>query len=235
MNSQFIKQNPLLSALVSAVLALPLVFASYFALEPTVAQGQLSPEFTITQTITEEISFTLNPDNVTMDTTFSGLAGGTSNGSTEFTIRTNAPDGYNVELVFDTSADTDNAMTYDADPDNFYFVNLGTIGQNDLVAPTTASSAPLFAYTVGGPNVDSDFADDGSICSGGSTGTLNACWSMPSDAGDSQLIINATAPTTGDGNTNQLGFRVVAGPDPDPALPTGTYTATATLTAAVNN
>lgn len=239
MNSQFIKQNPIISTLISAVLVLPLVFAAYFTLEPTVVQGQLSPEFTISQTITEEISFTLDPSNVTMDTSLGGLDGGSSNGDTEFTIRTNALNGYNVELSFDTSLNGspghNNAMTLDGDHENYFITNLGSVGtENDLVPPTTSSSAALFAYTVGGNNLTTTFADDGSACTSGNTGTLTACWSMPSDAASSQEIISTGGPTTGDGNTNQLGFRVVVGPDPDPALPPGTYTATATLTAAVN-
>lgn len=231
MNSQFIKHHPISSALLSAVVALPLVFAMYFTFEPMVVLGQDSRDFTVSQEIDEEIAFVADPNDVVMDTTLGGLTGGTANGTTTFSVATNSPSGYTITISFDTNG-SDQAMTYNPDPENFFITNLSGSAVDDLTEPS-ANQAALFAYSIVGNNVTSTLADDGSVCDSGTTGTGGACFFMQGTASSPETIIDSSDPTSGSGNENSVVFRTVVGQDPDPALPTGSYTATATLTAAV--
>ena len=233
MNNQFIKSNPISSAFIAAVVALPLVFAAYFSFEPivVVGEGSVDEEFTITQEVSSEISFEVPPIDITMDTTITGLTGGTSDGSTTFRVATNNSSGYNVTLEFETN--TDGQVLVFNDDNDIAFSNIDATPVFDLLEPSSSGEEALFGYSVFGENVANGLGTDGGSC-GGTTGTESACFSMHPSPSSAFVIIDTSTSTRPTGEENGLAFRAVSGPDPDPTLPSGTYTATATLTALTN-
>ncbi len=224
---QFTKEHPVVSALISTILITPLLFFMYFAFEPRVVLSQSEEEtFIIEQIIGEEISFQVPPGDVEMDGTLGGLLGGISNGSTTFAVATNAPLGYQVEIAF-TQAD---AMVNNAS--STYFIPNLNPREFEFSTSTVAGSAG-FAYTVtGGTHVDNFFADDGDNCGTGSNYSADRCWFMEETATTPRIIVDSNSPTDGQGDETILYFRVAVDQNPSLQLPTGTYTATATLTAA---
>ncbi len=235
MNNQFIKSNPVSSAFIAAAIALPFVFAAYFSFEPMVMLSE-SREFTITQEVSEEVSFTVPPNNVTMETaggspSLSGLTGGTSNGTTTFSVATNDSAGYSVEISFVSNLGS-RVLVFDDDND-IGFSNVA--GFTDDLTEPASGEAGLFGYTVVGNNVATDFGDNGSSCDGSTTGTSDACFFMQGTPSTPETIITNSSATSPAGDENSVVFRAVIGPDPDPTLPSGSYTATATLTAFTNS
>lgn len=234
----FLQGNPAVNAFVASVLAVALMLASFSLFEPVVTHGQVdSNDFEVTQEIQSELSFLTQPGDVTMDDTISGLTGGNTFGTSTFNITTNDPDGYTVELRFasETAMVGENlnsnipnyAPASAGDPDfDFDLDN----GQNGDAA---------FAYTVVGEtnadDIDSRFNDDGSANCNTGSGTLQGhCWYGTADATNLVQIINADSATAGTGATSSLVFQVGVASNPSPALETGFYTATGTLTATVN-
>lgn len=225
--------NPTVQAAVASVVALPLLFASFVLFEPALAVGQTSSdEFTIEQTINNEIAFTAQPQNVVMDTALTGLTGGTSNGSTTFSVATNNPNGYTVGIRFDDTGSTGCAMRYNSD--NTVCIGNGPSSVSFDLDPPASNQPAEFAYTVDSAYAEQTFLSDGvSACndSGGSTNG-ERCFLMQSSIATDEIIMRRTeASAGGSGDSMDLYFRVVVGQDPNPVLPSGTYTATATLTA----
>ena len=224
--------NPTIQAAVASAVALPLLFASFVLLEPALVVGQTdSNDFTIQQTINNEIAFTAQPQNVVMDTPLTGLTGGTSNGSTTFSVATNNPNGYTVAIRF-ANAGSGNAMAYNSSPTDTFITNgPGTVSFD--FDPPAANSPALFAYTVDGAHAAQTFRSTASTCDSGAGSTDGeSCFLMQSTITTNEEIMRRTSASAGgDGDSLDLYFRVVVGQDPDPVLPSGTYTATATLTA----
>ena len=219
------------SSLVASILILMLAAASFLMMEPKVGFGaSANDEFTVTQTVTEEISFVATSSDVTMSPSLAGITGGTSNGSYAVRVRTNNAAGYNMTIDFSTST----AMQRD-----------GGGGYISNYAPTSATTPDYtfasetfaqFAYTVtasSSTDIDSTFLDNGSnTCGTGSTDGSGTCWFNPSTT--PETIINRTTSTAASGATTTIQFRVNIPNNPSPAIQTGTYTATATLTATTN-
>ena len=223
----FTKTHPVVSAILSTLVALPLIFSAFFLFEPAVVIGQVTDEFTVTQTIDQQIAFTATTSPVTMSDTLGGLTGGDSTGDTGFAVATNAPGGYTVTIQFASST----AMISNEDS-SFFISNQETVTFN-LNIPSDGGTS-RFAYTVVGDHVVDTFRESGSACNeeSGATTATN-CWFMGSDASSAFTIVDRDSPTAGSGDAADLYFRVVVPTDPNPALIDGTYTATATLTAAV--
>jgi hypothetical protein len=230
----FLQGNPTVNAFIAAVTTVTLLLISFATLEPMVAQGGdiATSTFTVRQQITGEISFTSPPNNVTMDPSIAGLTGGTAYGTSTFAISTNNPTGYIVTIQFASttamlqeggSAYINNYTPVGSVPDyNFAIGGAGTPGE--------------FAYTINtldADDLDPDFNDNGTnTCGGGATqGNPNTCWWNQADSSAIKQIIDADGPTIPSGATSTLVFQVAVPANPSPALPTGFYTATATLTA----
>lgn len=221
----FTKHNPVISALIATAVMVPLVVGMFLTLEPTVTIGQ-TEDFTVRQQVTQEIAFTVAPQNVTMDQAIQGVTGGTANGSSTFEITTNNTAGYTVTVAFASST----AMEFESGPQ--YIPNLtGAVVPDFNTAAVSGTSG--FGYTVVGPadKVASALLGTTSSCGSGSA-NADACWNMNSDATVAYTIVNSTDPSEATGDTYDMYFRVVADGNPNPALPEGFYTATATLTAA---
>lgn len=220
-----------LSALTAAVLCSLMLLASFLVLEPTVGQAQINDTFEVTQTITGEISFEQTANDVDLQPSLSGISGGTSHGSTTVRVRTNNATGYNMTIAFSSTT----AMTRDGGSGYINNYAPATPGVPDYSFSNEVFAQ--FAYSVVASttsDVDQTFLDNGSnACNeaAGSNGN-NTCWYNPSTT--AETIINRTTATAASGATTTLKFRVHIPNEPVPAIQTGVYTATATLTATAN-
>ena len=87
-------------AIIASFSIIALLLASYFLLEPTISRGQASDSstFYVRQNITDESSFLVNPTNVAMNGSISGITGGNATGTTQFVVISNNATG----LLFST-------------------------------------------------------------------------------------------------------------------------------------
>ena len=214
--------------------ALLMIAASLFLLaEPAISNGATtsSSQFTISQVVTSEVSFSTPASNVTLGPSLGGLTGGTSNGGTQVIVVTNDHLGYSMTLTASSSAgmlgNTNQANTIPA-----YVPASG-------VTPDFAFSVPAnkayFGYTAeASTTVDlaAGFKDNGTICGTGTNDTVNACWLNASTT--AVTIVNRSTQTAASGATTTLKFRVQINANPSPAIPDDTYVATTTLTATAN-
>ena len=225
-----ITNNAMYAAFVATALVL-FAFTAFFAAEPSVIYGQAatSTPFTITQTITGENSFLVQPTDVTMSGSIAGLTGGNATGSTQFVVQSNNSSGYYVNIQF-----TDNAGAYamygdTTGSDSIRDYDESTPGTADF--GFTASTASQFAYSV----ISSTTADTAqgfdhaaSNCnSGGADNADLTCWKAPTTA-DYEIVRRGSAAPTGATSTIVFKVDVPSGAVPTPV--TDTYTATATLT-----
>lgn len=225
-----LRGNPTLNAIVASVVTAALLLVSFSLFEPVVTYGQET--FTVNQEITSQISFLTPPDSVAMSGSIQGVTGGRAYGTTTFNISTNDPDGYTVNIVFSTST----AMVATSSTSTIPNYNPSAGGAlADQYFIVTAGTA-AFGYTVQNEttpdDVDATFKNTGATCGSGSQ-NIGECWYNKDDATSAEQIINASGPTVGTGATSSIQFQVAVGSNPNPALRTGWYVATATLTAAV--
>lgn len=218
-----------LYALVASVTSISMLFAAFFLLEPNIGHAVDSNEFYIRQTITDETSFLVQPSNVNMDTSITGVTGGTANGSTTFSVVSNNATGYTIDISFDYGGGNNEAMVGDTTSSETIRDYSGDVaGQPSY--NWTASSAAQFAYTVDSVvdgDTDQSFRDNTTSCNQ-AAGTGNGdCWKAP-DVGNYRIVDASDAAVTG--ATSTLFFRVVVPNGSVPAVTADTYTATATLT-----
>jgi len=222
-----------MSVVLAGVVISGLLAATFVLAEPTVSRA-VSDSFVVTQTILSEIAFVASTTDVTMDASIGGLTGGTANGTTTVAVNTNNTAGYNMTLYFDdTPAMNQNGGT--GYIDNY---SPTTPGTPDFTFNDTAEVFSQFGYRVTGAqaaDVDPTFQDNGvDTCGTGSSNTYGACWYNPTASTSPETIINRSTPTPVGGSTTTLNFRIYVPTNPNPQVPSGTYTATATLTAVVN-
>jgi hypothetical protein len=203
----------------------------FLTLEPTISNA-VEDQFTITQSVTAEISFISPTADITMSPALAGITGGTSNGQTTVRVLTNNALGYNMTLIASSS--------------------LGMVGnsQGGYIAPlvptvgivpnysftTLAANTAGFGYTVEASTtgeVTAAFRDNGTnTCNTGATEGVDTCWLNASTTATS--IINRATATSASGATTTIKFRTIIMSSPSPAIPQDTYVATTTLTATVN-
>ncbi len=215
-------------AFVATVLVLALALFSFFTFEPSVGRA-LTDSFTVTQTISNEIAMSVVGDVTMSGGSLSALTGGYSTGTTMVIISTSNPGGYNMTLAFSTSTAMRASSTA-------YINNYtpSTVNVPDLAWQDTGSGgASEFGYTVRASTtneIDTSFKNNGSLCGTGSNETDNSCWLNPSTT--PEMIINSGIPSFN--STTTLKFKVAVPVGQSPALSSGTYIATGTLTAVVN-
>jgi hypothetical protein len=205
------------------VLSLGIIF------EPVIAKA-IEDQFTVSQTITGEISFLTPASNVTMSGSLTGLTGGTSNGQTQVVVLTNDSSGYTMTIKASSSP----AMQGDSQG--------GTISDYTSASasiPDYAFSVPTgyeFGYTVSASTTSDlaqKFLDNGSnACNTGSADTSGStsCWYGLSTTATS-TVVRATE-TVASGATTTVFFRVTI--NSGSSIPEDTYTATSTLTVVTN-
>jgi len=227
-------KNNVVTSLTGAVLVTTMLMVSFFVFEPTMSFGQ-TDEFVITQSITGEISFSTPAADVNMSTPINGLTGGTSNGSTNVAVTTNNATGYNMTIQFEDDIAMNHNTVGGAYIPNYVTATPGT-PDYAFVVPTNGAG---FAYSINSSTDATDvvqmFRDNGSACNTGSNVTSGNCWYNTTTATTPVTLVNRTTATPGGGAATAIGFRVGVDANPSPVLPTGTYTATATLTIVTNN
>jgi len=215
---------------IALIMTLALI-GSFLVVEPILGLA-VEDQFTITQSVTSEISFLTTATDITMSPTIAGLTGGTSNGGTQVVVNTNNAAGYTMTIVASSSP----AMQ-------------GNTGGGSIPNYTPASaSIPDYAFSVGAntgefaytvsASTTSDlaqkFLDDTSACNTGLADTSGSasCWYGLSTTATSTIL--RTSATAASGATTTIFFRVQITASPAPAIPEATYTATTTLTATAN-
>lgn len=165
-----------------------------------------------------------------------GLTGGYATGTTVASINTNNATGYNMTLHFATNSVSHAMVASTTNPSSAYISNYtpasGGVPDFTWVDNTTGQSAE-FGYTVRASTtgeVDSSFMNNGSACAAGTTETNDRCWLNPTTT--PERIINSTA--SNGSSTTTIKFKVAVPNAPSPALPSGFYIATGTLTATTN-
>ncbi len=207
-----------------------LCFTTFALLEPTLSLGQVPSTFTITQQITDEISFTVPATNITMVSPIQGISGGNATGTTQTVVRTNAINGYNMTIAFSTSTSAMRGIVSSS-------TSIRDYGTSTAAEPTflfNSSTSAQFAYTVSATtstDLDPSFLNNGTNCNAGSTMTADRCWKGP--ATTTFMVVNRTS-SAGGGATTTVRFVVNVPSNPVPALVQDFYQATATLTATNN-
>jgi hypothetical protein len=217
----------MLYAGVASLVVITLLLVAFFTMEPRIGHAVDSNQFRIRQTITDETSFLVQPTNVTMNGSITGVTGGTANGSTTFAVISNNDDGYTVSIAF-----TNNSGLWAMQGDTTDSEAIRDYG-GALAQPTynfTASTAAQFAYTVDSTtdsDTDQSFRDNGSACNQAGGAGNSLCWMSPLTT-SFNIVERGSAANTG--ATSTISFRVVVPSGSDPAVTADTYTATATLT-----
>jgi len=219
-------------ALIAATVIVALVGISYFFAEPRVGRSQTTSTFTVSQIITGETSFLVSATNVSMTGNLNGITGGTANGSTTVSVRTNSPTGYTMTIAFFNNGTSETMRGINTNSSSIH--DYPASGGQPTFLFSTASTAAVFAYTVSAlddTDLDNSFLDNGVTCNPGSgqAYTVDRCWMEPATT-TFQVIDRGTDAVTG--ATSTIHFRVHVPNNPDPGLVADTYVATATLTVA---
>src|ERR1035437_3567480 len=83
-----------------------LIFAvAFITIEPAISYATVSAtsQFTISQTVSQEIAFATPASNIIMSPSLGGVTGGTSNGATSVVVKTNNLTGYNMTIQASSS------------------------------------------------------------------------------------------------------------------------------------
>jgi hypothetical protein len=168
-----------------------------------------------------EIYIALAPAaDVTMSPAIGGVTGGTSNGSTGFTVTTDNPAGYTVTIKASSTPALQSSLATIAD-----YTPAGANPDFTFSVPSTAAE---FAFSPEGADIDQRFKDDGSTtCNTGSVDTADACWVGLSTS--AQTIVTRTSANHTAGTLTTVKFRVQSGSAH--VQTAGTYVATTTITA----
>ncbi len=223
-------------AALASFLALAIVMVAYFAVEPSISRSA-TDQFLVTQTVTGALAFETDIATVAMVGTLNGLTGGTSYATATTRITTNNVTGYNMTIQFSsTTAMKRNGSNHVID--NYVYSSSTTAYPSGY---DTSQVYSQFGFSVNASNtaeVSDVFTHTGGTCGTGnnSTFTVNNCWRGASSTDETfeTELISTSAPTPASGSTSTVQFRITIPNGPSPAVPDGTYTATATLTALDN-
>ncbi len=159
------------------------------------------------------------PNDITMAPNLLGLTGGTSNGSTTFTVITDGPSGYQLTIAAENSPAMQSGANTIADYD------AGVV--TDYIFDAPAGEA-YFGFSPEGVDVVQAFLDNNaSVCGVGSFDASLACWDGLSTA--ETVIASSGGSNHPSGATTTLNFRVGIGSGA--GVISGVYTATSTITA----
>ena len=131
-------------AFLSAILSIALLITSFFVLEPTIGRTQINSDFTVSQSITAEISFLVTAANVNMVGSIAGLTGGYATGTTMTVVNTNNSTGYNMTLGFSSTT----AMKLNNGSSTINNYTPATPGTPDFIwQDNTTGQSAEFGYT----------------------------------------------------------------------------------------
>ena len=202
----------------------------FVVVEPAIGNA-VEDQFTVSQSVTSEISFITPTSDITMSPALAGITGGTSNGQTTVRVLTNNALGYTMTLTASSSV----GMLGIANGGNIPAYVPAAGSTTPEYTFTAAANTARFGYTVEASttaDLSQAFKDTGTICGAGSSDTVNQCWLNASTS--AVTIMNRSTATTASGSTSTIKFRVVINSSPVPSIPQDTYVATTTLTATTN-
>ena len=232
-NKKHLSQSAFYALLASATIV-SMLFMGFFLAEPSISHGQVdTATFTVRQQITGETSFLVDPSNIAMTGTISGITGGQATGTTQFVVQSNNAAGYRVDIAFtDENADGEMMEGETSDGGEIRDYDGDVTGQPSY--GYTASSAAQFAYTVTSStsaDTDPSFLNNTSACNAGGTQTANTCWKAPDTAAFTIEDRNSAAVS---GATSTITFNVTVPNAATPVPQAEFYTATATLSLYTN-
>lgn len=211
-----------------ATASLLVLSSLYMLAEPQVTRGQAdTSEFVITQIITAESSFLVEPTDVSMVGSIAGLTGGQATGTTDFVVQSNNSNGYYVDISFFNNG-TDNAMLGTSTASEAIRDYDGDAAGPEPSRGYVSSTSAQFAYTVASDvsaDTDQSFFHDGATCNSGVLQT-ETCWKSPSTAAFE--IVRRTSPAL-TGATSTITFNVTVPSGASPVPQSDGYVATATL------
>jgi len=165
--------------------------------------------------------------DVVMSPNLGGITGGTSDGTTQFTVTTDSSSGYTVAI----QTDSNNGMEGETTSSVIPYLDESSPYVPDYSFTTAPTNSAAFAYTINASTtgeIVQAFRNNGSnACNTGSTETDDNCWIGATTT--SRTIINRTSAAT-TGATSTLSYRVIISADPQPILIEDIYTSTTTLT-----
>jgi hypothetical protein len=156
-----------------------------------------------------------------MSPTIGGVTGGTSNGSTTFTVTTDDPAGYTSTIQASSSP----ALVNTASSSNA-FADYSPGGSAPDFTFSIAPTASAFAFSPQGTDADQRFKNNTSVCNSGTNSTVQTCWDGLSTS--PKTIADRTSDNTPAGTQTTLYFRAASGTSNMQV--SGTYIATTTLT-----
>lgn len=156
--------------------------------------------------------------DVAMSPDIAGITGGTSNGSSTFTVITDSPSGYQLTI------ESENNPAMQSGANSIADYNAGA--DPDFSFVTGAAEAHL-GFTPEGVDVAQPFLDDGGTCNTGILNTSLSCWEGLSTA--AVAIAEGAGSNHPAGATTTINFRVGVGSGA--GVVSGVYTATTTVTA----
>lgn len=216
-----------IKSLYATIVIISLVVSGFFMMEPQIGHGDETTNFRIRQTIVGETAFLVDPSNVTMNGSISGITGGNATGTSRFVVQSNNANGYYVEISFFNNPGA-HAMLGDRTSSEAIRDYGGDVA-GEPSFNLTASTAAQFAYSLYSSttaDTDPSFRNNGSICNAGATQTIGKCWKSPGIA--AYRVVDRSTPAI-NGATSTLYFRVVVPSAARPVPIAETYTATATL------
>lgn len=161
----------------------------------------------------------LSVSSVNLTPAINTTGGGIANGSTTVSVTTDDAAGYELYIVASSSP----ALISGANS----FADYTPAGVNPDFAFTVASANSAFGFSPEGSDIVQAFKDNGSTCNTGSSDTANACWNGLSTT--NQLVAKKSSANHPTGSNTVLEFRAESGSSH--VQPSGTYTATTTVTA----
>lgn len=219
----------------TAAFALIAMFG-FSTVEPIITSAQAATttsQFTTKQTITSEISFLTAASNIVLSPSIGGITGGAATGTTQVVVYTNNTTGYTMTIA---ASGTVQAMRGDTATTS-YINNYAPAGGVPDFGFSTAGTFARFGFTVSASttaDLATKFLDNGSTCNTGAADTLGgaSCWTYASSTATSTIVTAGASLVSG--STSTIFMHTFVPPNPNPALPKDTYTATTTLTAVTN-
>lgn len=156
--------------------------------------------------------------DVTMSGSLGGITGGTSNGSTTFTVISDNDPGYMVTIKASSSP----ALVSGGES----FADYTRAGSDPDFTFSIAAGTSEFGFSPEGNDISDRFRDNGSSCNTGSSDTSLACWDALTTS--DQTIVRRMSSTASTGSATIINFRAAVGSGRN--QPEGVYIATTTIT-----
>jgi hypothetical protein len=158
------------------------------------------------------------PGNITLSPAIITTGGGTGDGSGAWTITTDNPAGFTMNI----RAGTNPALVSGGNS----FANYTPAGANPDYTFSVGAATSEFAFTPEGSDIVQKYKDNGAACNIGAGDTASACW-MPLVTTAETIVTRTTANHPAGGATT-LRFRAQSGAAN--TQPVGSYSAAVTLT-----